>query len=298
MGGNSRSFAKVAVLGPGLLGGSIAKAVHTRLSGCELRLWARRPEPLALARSLGITAHTYLDLCEAVRGADLVILATPIGVFPQLVQGMLPALAPGAIVTDVGSVKGMVHDTAGAALTRAGHIFIGSHPMAGAEKQGLEHAREDLLLGATVAITNPHHAPAAQVERLAAFWRALGGCTCEMTPALHDCAVARISHMPHILAALCARNAGGERMDYLRLLASSGFRDTTRVSSGGVSMWADILQENSVSICQLIDACIADMQSLAELLRTRNKPALADWLEHAKETREDILAGEIHPQGD
>lgn len=279
----------VAVLGPGLLGGSIAKAVRERMPGCELRLWARRQEPLELAKSLGITDHICSDICEAVRGAQLIILATPVGVFPQMVQSMLPAIAPGAIITDVGSVKEIVHTGIGELLTRAGHCFIGSHPMAGAEKQGLEHARADLLVGAMVPLTNPHGAPAALVEKLSGFWQALGCRTCEMCPAEHDRAVARISHMPHVLAALCARHATGDNKSHLRQLVSTGFRDTTRVSSGGATMWADILCGNAPAVREAIRDCIADLHALEGLLQQENKAGLSTWLEQAKETREDLL---------
>lgn len=281
-------FSSIAVLGPGLLGGSIALAVRERLPGCELRLWARREAPLALARQLGITAHTYRDLAEAVRGVQLVILATPIGSFEQLAQGMLPALAEDALVTDVGSVKEAVHAGAGSLLTRAGRAFIGSHPMAGAEKQGLEHARADLIQGATVALTNPHGVPAEQLRRLADFWHALGGRTCELSPAEHDRAVACISHVPHILAALCSRSASAAG-ECERRLASTGFRDTTRVSSGGAAMWADILCSNTPAIRQALSACMADLRALDTLLAQQDKPGLTTWLEEAKQAREKVL---------
>lgn len=282
-------FSPIAVLGPGLLGGSIAKAVQQRMPGCELRLWARRKEPLALAEQLGITRHTGTDIAEIVRGARLIILATPISTFPRLVESMLPALEPHTLITDVGSVKEIVHSTIGRQLTQAGHFFIGSHPMAGAEKQGLEHARADLLQGAMVALTNPHGVPAVLLEQLAAFWRALGGRTCVMSPLVHDDTVARISHMPHLLAALCARNAAAEPQDLLRMLAATGFRDTTRVSSGPAPMWADILRSNAPAIRAAIRDCLADLQRVDDMLAQENTPGLSAWLEQAKETREDIL---------
>ena len=283
-------FASVAVLGPGLLGGSIAKAVRERMPQCELRLWARRREPLEQARRLGITEHTCTDVQEAVLGAQLIILATPIGTFPALVQSMLPAVQPGALITDVGSVKGIVHESIGQPLAESGHFFIGSHPMAGAEKQGLEHARADLLQGATVALTNSQGTPHELVERLAAFWQALGCRTLEMTPARHDRAVARISHMPHVVAALCARSAacGSESPDDLRQLASTGFRDTTRVSSGNPAMWAEILLENATAVHEALEDCTADLQLLATLLKQQDKAGILAWLQQAKDARENV----------
>ncbi len=285
-------FQTIAICGPGLLGGSIALAVREHLPQCELRLWARRPQPLALARELGITEHTFEEVKEAVRGAQLVILATPISAFEELARRMMPALAPGAIVTDIGSVKAYVHRTTGLVLTERGHTFIGSHPMAGAETQGLENAKASMLKGATVALTNPHGVAAEQVARLAAFWQALGCSTYEMTPINHDRTVARISHTPHILAALCANSAikGDVPLADLQRLASSGFRDTTRVCSGGTGMWADILWENDVAVREVLAACRADLQQLITLLEQQDKNGLRQWLEQAKDARESIRA--------
>ncbi len=283
-------FQTITICGPGLLGGSIAMAIRARLPQCSLRLWARRAEPLALARRLGITQETYDDLESAVRGASLVILATPIGAFEDLARRMLPALSPGTVITDIGSVKSYVHRTTGQILTGHGHLFIGSHPMAGTEFQGLKNAKDTLLNGATVALTNPHGVDRKLVRQLAAFWRALGCRTYAMDPVNHDRTVARISHTPHILAGLCARSAaaGGLPMADLQRLAATGFRDTTRVCSGAAGMWADILWENDVAIRDALSDCVQDLQTLISLLERQDKEAVRDWLEQAKEARECI----------
>ena len=283
-------FRTVTIYGPGLLGGSVALAVRDNLPDCELRLWARREQPLQLAQTLGIT-HTYTDAKEAARGADLIIFATPIGAFEELARLILPCIDRKSLVTDVGSVKAYVHRTTGEMLTERGRMFIGSHPMAGAETQGLENATPTLLQGATVAITNPHGVPAEMEERLAAFWQALGGRTYSMQPRNHDRAVARISHMPHIMAALAARNAlpGDVPMADLQRLASSGFRDTTRVCSGAASMWADILWENDVAVREVLTNCVNDLHRLIFLLEDQDKAGVLRWLTAAKDIREEIL---------
>ncbi|MBQ2380375.1 MAG: prephenate dehydrogenase/arogenate dehydrogenase family protein [Akkermansia sp.] len=283
-------FRTVTIYGPGLLGGSVALAVRDNLPDCELRLWARREQPLQLAQTLGIT-HTYTDAKEAARGADLIIFATPIGAFEELARLILPCIDRKSLVTDVGSVKAYVHRTTGEMLTERGRMFIGSHPMAGAETQGLENATPSLLQGATVAITNPHGVPAEMEERLAAFWQALGGRTYSMQPRNHDRAVARISHMPHIMAALAARNAlpGDVPMADLQRLASSGFRDTTRVCSGAASMWADILWENDVAVREVLTNCVNDLHRLIFLLEDQDKAGVLRWLTAAKDIREEIL---------
>lgn len=283
-------FRCIAVFGPGLLGGSLAMAVHERMPQAELRLWARREQPLAFAREHGVTPHVYTDAQAAARGADLIVLATPIGVFEDLARRTLSAIGHDCVVTDIGSVKAYVHRTTGAFLAERGRVFIGSHPMAGAEKQGIEAARADLLNGATVALTNPHGASAEQVRRLAAFWEALGCSTYLMDPVNHDQTVARISHVPHVLAGLCARNAtfGPVPMADLQRLAAGGFRDTTRVCAGPAAMWADILWENDVAVRAALESCVEDLQRLRTLLEEQDKEGVRRWLEEAKTARETI----------
>lgn len=280
---------KIAIFGPGLLGGSIAMAVHEHLPQAELRLWARREQPLEWAKAKGICQLVSTNAKEIARGAELIILATPIGVFEDLVRRILPAIDKEAIVTDIGSVKAYVHRTTGDFLQERQRVFIGSHPMAGAEKTGIENAFADLLKGATVALTNPHGAPQERVEQLAAFWQALGCSTYVMEPRIHDHTVARISHIQHILAALAARNgAVGAPMPDLQRLAASGFRDTTRVAAGPAGMWADILWENDVAIRKVLSDCVEDLHYLIDLLENQDKEGVRQWLEMAREARATV----------
>lgn len=291
--GRPLPFRSVAILGPGLLGGSIALAVRRYLPEMQIRLWARRQATLDEAGAMGITSHLFADIGEAVADADLVVLATPIGCFEDLARKIMPALKYGAVVTDVGSVKAYVHRTVGAFLQSCGVVFIGSHPMAGSEKQGLSAAKEDLFVRASIVLTNDQNAPRADVDRLASFWSALGGACYEMEATPHDRTVARISHVPHALAALCARNAAvGGDMDGMQKLASTGFRDTTRVCSGSPSMWADILWENDVAVRQTLGHCIEDLKELINLLETQDKTGVEQWLSQARFSREQILFSE------
>lgn len=283
-------FKCVAILGPGLLGGSVAYSLREAAPDCELRLWARREQPLELARKLQLVDLASTDLGSIIKGADLVILSTPISVFQCLAENMLPHLDRKAIVTDLGSVKYYVHRTTGQYLADHNRFFIGSHPMAGAETQGLENANATLLKGATVAICNEQAVPEEQILRLEEFWRRLGGITHRMGARHHDQSVARISHLPHVLAALCARGAEDKKipMEDLQALSASGFRDTTRVATGSPSMWADILWENDVAVRDALQFCLNDLQKLIDMLEGQDKAATEAWLLEAKQTREQI----------
>ncbi len=267
-------------------------AIRRFMPGVRIRLWARRKEPLEYA-----AAHHLVDACsqnlpEVVDGAVLIVLATPTTTYLELAKQFSGVLAPGALVTDVGSTKSDVHAGVGNYLHAAGHLFLGSHPMAGSEKQGIEHARAELFHDATVVITNEHRVAVDVVQRLTHFWMQLGARTITVEPQLHDRLVAAISHTPHLLSALTARAAISDEalsLDTLRQLASTGFRDTTRVGGGAPELWADILSQNAGAICPHLEQGIRDLQTVLQLLREGRRAELQQWLAHAKHARDSVL---------
>ena len=289
--GSSNPFSSVAILGPGLIGGSLAMAIRKYMPGVQIRLWARRKSPLNFARE-----HKLADICSqgllgTVKGADLIVLCTPTGTFLDLAKKFERRLGGNAVVTDVGSTKEDVHAGVGSFLKESGHIFVGSHPMAGSEKQGIEHAQANLFENAVVALTNENQANDAIFGRVACFWRRLGASVFQTNATHHDSVVAAISHAPHIFAALAARAAmpdDGLLIDHLRVMASTGFRDTTRVCSGSPALWRDILTQNSEAICPYLERSIADQQRVLRLLREKNSQGLQQWLTEAKKARESI----------
>ncbi len=266
-------------------------AVRRFMPTCEVRLWARREQTLSQAKHQKLADFADTDICRVVEGADLVVLCTPISTFEQLVEKILPALDKNAVVTDVGSVKQSVHTSIGNLLTMKGKFFIGSHPMAGAEKQGLSHARATLFQNSTVALVNVHQVPDEKLLLLAKFWKVLGCHPLLMTPEEHDDAVARISHLPHVLAALCARNAVDENVapSSLAALTSSGFRDTTRVCHGNAEMWTDILISNQRPVLNALKDCEDDLATLRRLLREKDREGINAWLERARLNRSALL---------
>lgn len=274
---------RVSILGPGLLGGSIALAVKKHRPELELILWGRREQPLEVARAMGVERITT-DLAEAVAGVDLCILATPVGVMKHLVaqiveiQGDTPLL-----LTDVGSVKRLPHAEIAPLIKGSAVQFIGSHPMAGSEKTGMEAARVDLMDGATCLVTNEDGVAESQVELLEGFWRSLGCKTRRMTAEDHDYAVARVSHLPHILASVGA--TVGLAYDDIAELSGGGMRDTTRVAGGDPGLWTEILMENRDALQRSMRESIADLVKLMDCLEKEDREQMHAYLEEAKQKR-------------
>lgn len=283
-------FDTIAILGPGLLGGSVALAAKRYLEAREVRLWGRRREPLDYARKLGGADLCTQDLAEAVSEADLIVMASPIGAMRALAESFLPFVKPGAVVTDVGSVKGSVHRDAGAFLQSHGVCFIGSHPMAGSEKQGIQYATTELFKQASVILTNDGGMPLEQVDRLNRFWACLGATCLWIGAEEHDRLVARVSHLPHAMAAACV-NAACDGIDMMvaSQLASSGFRDTTRVADGAPGMWAEILLENGEALGESLARARDEIALLLSLLKSGDREGVAVWLERAKNLRGDVV---------
>ncbi len=280
------SFQKIGILGPGVLGGSLALALQEQAPETEVMLWGRSKEKLQGATKAGIFKTTS-SLDEVYQEADLVILCVPVGVMPSLCQPEhLSLLSEGGLLTDVGSVKKRPHVTLSSLCREADVSFIGSHPMAGSEQSGMGAARSDLFEGAGCIITNDESVNEAQVEKLESFWQQLGCRTIQMSAVEHDAAVARISHFPHLLAALCANVGLQESRDYD--LSAGGMRDTSRVASGPVPMWAEIMLSNADSLGELIQESQKQLQFMQEALQNQNFEAISKWLLSAKEKRDQI----------
>ena len=279
-------FQHITILGSGLLGGSIALALAARKSPPQVCLWARKPETVATALSLGIS-HATSDLGEAVKNADLVILAVPVGSMAALVTAALAAGLPdGCLITDVGSVKRVPHRQISPLLRDREIRFIGSHPMAGSERNGLTAITVDLFKNAACLLTNDDGAPIGQTEALEQFWKAIGCRTSWMSAAIHDELVARISHLPHIIAAsaarVCLQDPGEGRF------GGGGLRDTTRVAAGNPTMWAEIVTENRLALVGPLQETIADLREILASLECGNQEQARQWLTVAKQRRDPL----------
>ncbi len=190
--------------------------------------------------------------------------------------------ADGGLITDVGSTKQSIVEAI--TCTPAAASFVGSHPLAGSEKSGVEHARADLFEGKLVVITSDDKSPAAQVHATEKLWQALGARTMQMTPAEHDAALARTSHLPHIVAAALAAATPANLLP----LAASGWRDTTRVASGGADLWRQILEENRQPVIKVLEEFAGDVQNWLAALRSGNGKMLEQLLLEGKQKRDAL----------
>jgi prephenate dehydrogenase len=275
----------VAVLGLGLLGGSVALAA--RRAGVAGRLVAagRRRAPLEQALASGVV-DAVDDVAGAVRGADLVVLATPVGSMARLLREAAPHLAEGTIVTDVGSVKELLTDTLPGLLPPGVH-FVGAHPMAGSHHRGVGHARADLFDGSCCVLTPLRSTDASACERVAGFWRALGARVTQRDPAGHDSEVAWVSHVPHVLAfafarALASAPAGAGE------LAGAGFRDFTRIAHSDAEMWGEILSANRKALAGPLEAFNQSLQDLCRVIEDGDGDAQERFLSDARETLDRV----------
>ena len=261
----------IAILAPGLLGGSIAMAARQYGAARRCTLWARRPEARIKLREQP-WCDTVTDTPEAaVRDASLVFVCAPVDQIIPLVRQIAPALTGGAVVTDVGSVKGEICRLGTVALDGKG-FFVGSHPMAGSEKTGWEHGRANLFAGRTTFVTPLPETDPQAAEKVAAFWTALESEVATVAPDTHDEIVAHISHLPQVLAStLCAslakRNVGW------RNFAGGGLRDTTRIAGSDPKLWKTILEQNRDEILRALRAYQDELHGMERALANR------DWFE-------------------
>ncbi len=279
-------FSKITILGGGLLGGSLALALQAQAKPPHVRLWARRAATLAEAQARGIPGATG-ELSAAVADADLVVLAVPVGNMAELLAAAVAAGLPGdCLVTDVGSVKQLPHELLAPLLAARGIPFIGSHPMAGSEQFGIGAAHARLFAGAACLLTNDGNFPATLASRLEVFWQSVGCQTTWLSAAAHDAMVARISHLPHVLAASGARVCLADPA--LGRFSGGGLRDTTRVAAGNPQMWAEILIENRAALLGPLRETLADLAEFQTLLETAEAEPVRAWLAAAKQRRDSL----------
>ena len=271
---------RLAVLGLGLLGGSLAWAARERGVAREVVGWGRREAPLRVALGRGLVDRIASDPAEAVAGADLVVLATPVGAMAGVLRAASTGLRRDALVTDVGSVKSLLAETL-PGLVPPGVTFVGSHPMAGSHEKGPENARADLFEGAICVVAPAAGDSEAAVARIESFWTALGARVVRRDPTAHDLEVAWMSHVPHAVAFAFAR-ALGDAPPGARELAGSGFRDFTRIARSEPELWAEILVANRKAVEGPLARVAERLAALARALESGDVETMDRWIAEAR----------------
>jgi prephenate dehydrogenase len=275
---------RMSILGVGLLGGSIGLAARNTVKDCEIIGYGHNPSTLRDALQLGAIHKAADSAAAAVRGSDLVVLCTPVGILHDLLRTIAPALPPGALVTDVGSTKRSVVAAAAAVLPAEVH-FVGSHPMAGSEKRGVRHASADLFQGATCITTPIPRTNPGALEKIESFWRTLGMQIVRLSPADHDERLADISHLPHALAAALVALQDEASLP----LAGKGFLDTTRIAGGDGGLWRDIFLDNRDNLTDSIRRLRDQLDRLVAQLEAGDAEAVKSWLDTAAARREAMV---------
>jgi len=284
-------FQKITIIGVGLLGGSIGLAAKKRRVAEEIAGFVRNKKKISDCEKFGATDFATTDLLAAVSNSDLVILCTPLAQMLPIAKQFLPALKRGAIVTDVGSVKSNVVRELESLVQKSGAHFIGSHPMAGAEKTGVAAARENLFENAVCVLTPTKKSDANAVRKLEHFWKSLGARVLKMDAAQHDLLVSRSSHLPHVVAAALASLVLNPPSPKTQAqLCASGFRDTTRIASGSPEMWRDIALANRKNLSRSVDAFVAELKKFQAALKTGDTKALEKIFATAKSRRDNWCA--------
>lgn len=280
-------FEQITILGPGLLGASIAMAVKARGLSGRVHTWSRRAETRAKCTGQSWCDAVFDTAEAAVAGSDLVIVCTPVDTIVPLIGSVKGALRADALITDVGSTKRRICEGMAALLHETGPVFVGSHPMAGSEQAGLEFAEVNLLDDAACIVVGAEGD--AAVNRVVTFWKALGMRLSVMSVQEHDAIVAHISHLPHLLASsLCAYLAEKDGAGALLKHAGGGFRDTTRVAGGSAELWKQILMSNREQVIDAISGFEAELDQFRSAIQSGRADVLKAFLEQGRSYRNKL----------
>lgn len=275
-------FDMLTIVGVGLLGGSVgAAAIRRRLVRRVIGV-GRDEAKLAAARAAGIIHEYTADLAVAAGRSDLIVFCTPVDRIAEQVIAAAAVARSGTILTDVGSTKSSIVEAVLGKLP-AGVHFVGSHPMAGSEKKGADHADADLFVGRAAVVTTDDSDSIAAANVIA-FWKTLGSRVYVMSPADHDRAVALVSHLPHAVAAALAAVVDPALLP----LSAGGFRDTTRIAAAAPAIWEPIFRANRDAVRAALDAFTDHLAEFRRLLDADDGPGLAGWLSEGKRVRDAL----------
>ena len=276
---------RVAILGVGLLGGSVAHSLRRRLPEITIVGTGRTEEKRQHLLRSGAVDVAVESVQHACRGCDVVVVATPVDRIAQLVIQAAEVSPPHCLITDVGSTKTSIVNAVNR-VPDAAQKFIAAHPIAGSEKTGVAHARENLFDGKTIILTPGEMTSPTLTDQCDRFWQLTGGRTIRMVPEDHDRYLATVSHVPHLVSAVVARMAGQPA----RLLVGSGWRDITRVAAGDPALWTAICRENRSAIRRELARVGEEITKLQSCLADADDEALQQWLAEAQKIRQQVDA--------
>jgi prephenate dehydrogenase len=283
-----RELQQITVVGMGLLGASISLTVSRLSDPSKAAGYSHRASTRQKARNLGVADEIFDDICESVSEADLVILATPVQTFERIFHEIAGSLKDGCIVTDVGSTKVMPHHWAQSRLGKNVY-YVGSHPIAGSEKRGLEFARDDMFMGSRCILTRKKNTNSKALSTLRHFWTELGCSVSIMSPAMHDRIFSRVSHLPHIAAAALLNASDNKELKY----CGKGFIDTSRVASGPANIWTDIFMTNADNTTRAIDKLVDELLKLKRAIKANKHAQVERLLKRARQRRKELIAYKI-----
>jgi cyclohexadieny/prephenate dehydrogenase len=288
----SEVFRRVALLGMGLIGSSIARACRVRggLAG-EIVAHAKTPRTLARVAELGIADRIEPEAASAVQGADCVILCAPVGAYADLAATIAPHLAPGAVLSDVGSTKQSVIRDVGPHVPPGVH-FVPAHPLAGTEYSGPDAGFAELFENRWCLLTPPPGTDDASVARVQTFWRGMGSMVSVTDPAHHDRVLAIVSHLPHLLAfTICgtADDLADETRQEVLQFAATGFRDFTRIAASDPTMWRDVFLNNREALLEMLARFTEDAQAMARAVRWGDEAYIEDKIRRGRKIRQSLI---------
>ncbi len=286
----------VTIVGVGLIGGSIGLALSERRLAQNIIGVGRRTETLRQARLMGAVTETQTEFESAFARSNLIIVCTPVDMVVDVVRLALQHAPPHALITDVGSVKGSIVASVNSAAAELRNVippprekfpeFLGSHPMAGSEKGGVEFAKADLFFNRPSIVTPTEQNSAEKIRDIQSFWEKIGARVLTMSPAAHDVAVADVSHLPHLIASVLAAATPDESLP----LASSGWADTTRIAAGDVELWRQILLANRVPTLQALARFEKVLSEFRMALEHDSQQPLAELLAAGKRRRDSLAS--------
>jgi cyclohexadieny/prephenate dehydrogenase len=284
-------FDRVAFIGIGLIGSSLARRMRRDGLAREIVACARSRKTLDTVRDLQLADRITADPAEAVKGADLVVIATPLSAYAEIGRRIGPALKPGAIVTDVGSVKSSAIRDLQPSLP-AGVHFIAGHPVAGTEHSGPESGFAELFEGRWTILTPVNGADPAALEKLKALWEAAGSKVVTMDPEHHDRVLAIVSHLPHLIAYTIvdtATNLQADLQSEVIEFSASGFRDFTRIAASDPVMWRDVFLANREAVLEMLQRFTEDLTALQRAIRRGEGDKLQELFTRTRAIRRAII---------